>query len=309
MQQDNSEASKAAPATLRPEGICKFALTMNGARLRPIRFSSRSCTERECHNHSFVGEAGCGRWAISQNRKFLWGSEFFWLCGFSAIKEILEYDGPIHQIRRWAQELLRYFFQVFHCPARMMKDIDGLTRLYENPLVATHLQVAFQLYLADHAARPAAYDTAIFHSHNPLKCVSHVSSPVPVTTCTLQADPVTQPCSLTVSAASYPNHALLANIPVHFRPSPTLPIDNPSLEPTSATCTGSHVLLSNRTVASWLSVTPQFGAIPFALDTHSNLFPVASLIVQPKNAFPSTSLCHAALPDSFFVPYSLQQLS
>jgi len=309
MQPDNSDASKAALALLRSEGICQFDLTMNGARLRPIRFGSRSCTERECHYHSFVGEAGCGRWAISQNRKFLWGSEFFWLCDCSAIKEILEYDGPIHQIRRWAQELLGYFFQVFHRPARMMKDVDGLTRLYENPLVATHLQVALQLYLADRAARPAAYDSAVFHSDNPLKCISHVSPPVPVTTCTLRTDHVVQPASpsVTVSAASYPNHALVANLPVRFRPSPTLPIDDPSLEPTSTTCTGSHVLLSNRTVA-WLSVTPQFGAIPFALDTYPNLFPVASLILQP-DSLPSTPLCRAALPNSFFVSYSLQQLS
>ena len=42
----------------------------------PIRFGSCSRTEQECHYNAFVGEAGCGRWAISQKRKFLWGSEF-----------------------------------------------------------------------------------------------------------------------------------------------------------------------------------------------------------------------------------------
>ena len=115
MQPDNSEASKTALAILCYKGICKFDLTMNGACLRSICFGSRRCTEREYHYHSFVGEAGCGRWAISQNRKFLWGSEFFWPCDYSTIKEILKYDGPIHQIRRWAQELLAgCFVQVFH---------------------------------------------------------------------------------------------------------------------------------------------------------------------------------------------------
>ena len=313
MQPDNSDASKAALALLRSEGICTFDLTMNGARLRPIRFGSRSCTERECHYHSFVGEAACGRWAISQNRKFLWGSEFFWMCDCIAIKEILEYDGPIHQIRRWAQELLGYFFQVFHRPARMMKDVDGLTRLYENPLVAQHHKVALQLYLADRAARPAAYDSDLFHSQNPLKCASHFSADatehppsVPATTCILQTD-TTGPTPSSTPAPSYPDHALISNLPVRFRPSPTLSATDPSLAPSSTTCTGSHVLLSNRTVA-WLSVTPQFGAIPLALSTHSNLFPVASVIVQP-DSFPATSPCHAALPNSFFVPYSLSQLS
>ena len=297
MQPDNSDASIAALALLRSEGICKFDLTMNGARLRPIRFGSRSCTERECHFHSFVGEAACGRWGISQNRKFLWGSEFFWLCDCSAVKEILEYVGPIHQIRRWAQELLGYFFQVFHRPARMMRDVDGLTRLYENPLVSQHLHLAHQLYLADRAARPAAYDPAVFHSHNPLKCISHVSP-------TFVLPP---PSSSAPVANSYPLHALITNLPVRFRPSPTLPINDPSLTPSSTTCTGSHVLLSHRTIA-WLSVTPQLGAVPFALASHSALFPVASAIIQPVS-FPATPLCRAALPDSFFVPYSLTQLS
>jgi hypothetical protein len=121
MQPDDSTASVSALALLRAEGICLFDITMKGASLRPVRFGSRGCTEMESHLHSFVGEAGCGRWGISQNRKYLWGSEFFWMCDCSAVCEILEYEGPIHQIRRWAQELLGYHFQVFHRPARMRR--------------------------------------------------------------------------------------------------------------------------------------------------------------------------------------------
>ena len=99
-----------------------------------------------------------------------------------------------------------------------MKDVNSLTRPYKNALVATRLRVALQLYLADRAARPASYDAAaVFHSHNPLKSVSHVTSPVPVTTCTLRADPVAPP-SLTISVASYPNHQAQKNT---FLPSPS----------------------------------------------------------------------------------------
>ncbi len=303
MQPDTSAQSTLALHTLRTTGVCNFDLTMGGARLRPIRFGSRSCTERERHYHSFVGEAGCGRWAISQNRKFLWGSEFFWLCDCSAIKEILEYDGSIHQIRRWAQELLGYFFQVFHRPARMMRDVDGLTRHYDNPLVAQHLRVALQLYLADRDARPAAYAPAVFHSHNPLKCITHVSptTVVPPSPATTHAPTfVSETLPLT---GLYPAHALLSNLPVRFHPSPPPSSADHSFAPA---CTGSHILLSHRTVA-WLSLTPQLGAIAVALATHSALFPVASVIIQP-DSFPATSLCRAALPQSFFVPYSLQQL-
>jgi hypothetical protein len=298
MQPDNSDASRIALALLRSTGECTFDLTMNGARLRPVRFGSRGCTSLEEDYHSFVGETGCGRWSISQNRKFLWGSEFFWLCDCSAVKEVLHYDGSIHQIRRWAQELLGYFFQVIHRPARMMRDVDGLTRHYDsNPLVKQHLQVAHQLHLADRAKRPTAYDPAAFYSTNPLKCSAPTSSPSAA-----PSNPAT-PCTPNLSL--YTNRVLLTNLPVRFRPPPDLSITDPTLAPSSANSTGSHLLLSNRTIV-WLSLTPQLGAIPFALSTHSHLFPTASLIIQP-DSFPSTPLCRAALPSSFFVPYSLPQ--
>ena len=64
MQPDDSDSSTAALTLLRSERTCNFDVTMNGARFRPIRFGSRSCTERERQYHSFVGEAGCGRWAM-----------------------------------------------------------------------------------------------------------------------------------------------------------------------------------------------------------------------------------------------------
>jgi hypothetical protein len=84
MQPNESIASQRSLALLCSDGICNF--------------DSHSCTAHERHYYSFIGKAGCGRWAISQNRKFLWGSGLFWLCDCSAIKEILEYEGPIHQI-------------------------------------------------------------------------------------------------------------------------------------------------------------------------------------------------------------------
>jgi hypothetical protein len=193
----------------------------------------------------------------------------------------------------------------------MMRDVDGLAH-FDHPLVAQHLQVALQLYLTDRAARPAACKPALFCSHNPLKCVSQVSpimaAPSPtcsptVTTMVLHPAPLVAP----LVAASYPLHALLTNLPVRFRPLPGIPATDPSIAPSSTTCTGSNLLLSNRTVA-WLFITPQLGAIPFALASHSDLFPVASVVIQPTS-FRSTPLCRAALPDCFFVPYTLSQFS
>ena len=181
MQPANSDKSKLALAKLYATGICDFDVTMGGARLRPVRFGSRRCTEREQHYHSFVDEAGCGRRAISQNRKFLWGAEFFWMCDCSAMKEILEYSGPIHQIRRWAQELLGYHFRIFHRPAHMMRDVEGLNRHFDRPLIEQHFTIALALRSQDETARPAAYDPAAFYSDDPIKCHTGVTATIPPT--------------------------------------------------------------------------------------------------------------------------------
>jgi hypothetical protein len=73
----------------------------------------------------------------------------------------LEYDGPIHQVRRWAQELLGYFFHVVHRPARMVADVDAFTRRY-GPLITSYLGTAFALDLASRTQRPAAYEPSLF---------------------------------------------------------------------------------------------------------------------------------------------------
>ena len=41
---------------------------------------------------------------------------------------MLEYDGSIHQLKRWSQEILAYEFVCIHLPNRMMKDIDSVCR-------------------------------------------------------------------------------------------------------------------------------------------------------------------------------------
>ena len=94
----------------------------------------------------------------------------------------------------------------------------------------------------------------------------------------------------------------MTNLPLRFSPSlgPLLATTCPTIR------TGSHCLLFHRTVA-WLSLTPQFGAIQFALATHSALLPVASIVVQPDLSA-ATLLYKATLPNSSFVSYSLPQL-
>jgi len=163
MQPDDSPQSVAATKLLANEGINKFDEKLDGPRLIPVRFGSRACLDKEKWFHSFVGKGACGRWGISQNRKFLWGTHFYWLCDCAAVKEILEYDGPITMIKRWAQELLGYHFTVVHRLQRMMRDVDSLNRFYGNP-IETYMTIAKMFTDDDKTRQPAAYDKGAFHS-------------------------------------------------------------------------------------------------------------------------------------------------
>ena len=106
MQFDDSAASKDATIKLLETGVYDFDLTLESPRLRPVCFNSRSNRDYEEHYHSFVGETACGRWVIAHLKRYLWGVLFYWMCDCSAVKEILEYNGSSHQLRRWCQELM-----------------------------------------------------------------------------------------------------------------------------------------------------------------------------------------------------------
>ena len=77
-----------------------------------------------------------------------------------SIYNILTYDGPVHALRRWLQELLVYSFTCLHRPNSMMADVDALSRRYD-PLVAEYTAFAAMYRTTDTRTRPAAYcDTA-----------------------------------------------------------------------------------------------------------------------------------------------------
>ena len=141
-------------------GECLFYLSKNGARLKPIAFGSRSCTSVEKSFHYFTGESASGGWSIGQDRRYLWGCHFWWICDCSAIKEVLEHNGTIPMVCRWVQELLYYQFTVVHRFNGMMIDVDSLTQFY-GPFIAIHCMVSTILHRRDITAKPSAYNCSI----------------------------------------------------------------------------------------------------------------------------------------------------
>ena len=49
---------------------------------------------------------------VGKNRKYLWGVHFYWMCDCKAIRDVLEYDGPISMMCQGAKT----FKLPFHYP-------------------------------------------------------------------------------------------------------------------------------------------------------------------------------------------------
>ena len=50
-----------------------------------------------------------------------YGGIFYWICDCIAVREILDYTGSIHQLRRWSRELFGYEFAIIRRATSIMK--------------------------------------------------------------------------------------------------------------------------------------------------------------------------------------------
>ena len=74
--------------------------------------------------------------------------------------KILEYDGPIHCLCQWCQELQGYDFVTFHRPATMMKDVDALNRGPYHRVATTYYAMTTAICTRDSLCNAAAYDSS-----------------------------------------------------------------------------------------------------------------------------------------------------
>jgi hypothetical protein len=162
MQPSDDAVSTAAIKKLVEHGVCDYDKSANSPRLRAVSSGMRKCTEGESHYHSFVGEIAALRWAISKNKLYLWGVTFYVLCDMKSTYRILEYDGPIHSLRRWCQELQCYHFVAFHRPAKMMADVDALNRGPYHRMTTTYYTMVTTIRAYDLQHNAAAYNSTIF---------------------------------------------------------------------------------------------------------------------------------------------------
>ena len=193
-------------------GECRFDCKRSDPRLMPVIFNSCTHLDYEKKYHSSVGDIACGRWAISRLRKYLWGTLFYWICDCNPIKGILEYNGSIHQIKRWSQESLAYEFVVIHRLAAMIQDVDGVSR-YIYPLIHWYTITASRLHVENVTERPFAYSFDVFHSYNNPR---HVTA--------------SDALSISITITTYPFIPILYHTPIKFSTifsiRPVIPIEH-----------------------------------------------------------------------------------
>ena len=278
MQPFDDAASREAAKILETTSEFTFDRLMTGARLQPVRFGSRRCTEMESHYHSFTGEVAAGRYAFAQLRTYLWGAKFYWVCDCSAVSQVTEYLGDIHQLRRWSQELLSYDYVFIHRPNRMMRDVDALSRgrhlddTDATTLINEYESIASAQILQDRTDRKHAYDAATFPG------------------CALRDGPTRNQGVAT--AYKHDPAVTLVCLPVCF--GPTI-VQSKSIAAASVVLRAVDRLVETRATLAWVSVDSRTGSIPWSLQAN---YPAASqmALLCANSDMTSHMVCSSLFP-------------
>ena len=71
------------------------------------------------------------------------------MCDMKSIDKIIEYLGPIHELRRWSQKLMAYDLVAVNRPDYMMKDVNALNRGPYHTVIHTYSIIPKELYDQD----------------------------------------------------------------------------------------------------------------------------------------------------------------
>ena len=147
------------------------------------------------------------------------GHYFFWLCDCNAIKEIIEYNSSIHQLKKWTQQLLAYEFVIIHRVAPMIKDVDSVSRCVDS-LVHQHNTTNIRLHTEVVTKRPSAYSFNVF-----IRC----TNPRHVTAANALSFSITTSSITSISTLYHSPIKFSPVFPISLIPSIILPDPNPRI--------------------------------------------------------------------------------
>ncbi|MGH7955188.1 MAG: hypothetical protein ACREOZ_04430, partial [Gloeomargaritales cyanobacterium] len=190
----------------------------------------------------------------------------------SATKQLFEYEGNIHMVRRWAQEMLGYHFTILHRPERMMKDVDGLSRFYD-PLLVDYDTHAYTLREQSMSAHPKSYVPTDLSDLNrsyqipttPSAPSSHRSTP-----------------TITVNCLTF------QSLPKRLR------TDQPNHQGMEEEASTILTTIAKSHIVQWLSVTPGLPTIPLQLT--SQLSPLTFDLAILEQDTKIASMCNILIP-------------
>lgn len=96
----------------------------------------------------------------------------------TSTSKILEYEGPIHIMRRWCQDLMAYDFTPLHRTCNMMKDVDAMNRGPYHKIMNDYECMSQVMRQQDFASNPLAccdktFNTIIAQGSYSLKKLPH----------------------------------------------------------------------------------------------------------------------------------------
>ena len=112
------------------------------------------------------------------------GARFYYLCDCKPVSEILEYDGDVAMVSRWAQELLGYHFSVVHHLAYMLINGSSLTWRF-GTITGQYIQVVSLLAHYDKIRRPDSYTSSLATTTNVTKIpidTANITLEIPILT-------------------------------------------------------------------------------------------------------------------------------
>ena len=102
------------------------------------------------------------------------GSHFYWMCNWTTIKEVLDYDGSIVKVYWWVHTIISYPFNAVHIFRRMMVNIDALACRFGR-LIAIYYVIPYIFAKRDQLHRPTTYSATSFRFITTTKFASNLN--------------------------------------------------------------------------------------------------------------------------------------
>jgi hypothetical protein len=213
-QPEDTEESIEAMKAKDAGGECKFELTLNGPRLLPCSFGSRTCQNNEKFLHSYVGEAKAMQFGYHRNYHLLYARPFTHIGDCLGSKYILFYTGNNHIILRLQLEFMGWWMTTVHRNRNMNIAADYFSYLGADVCIDPLLNQYMKLADKERKTNPPAATGSTLEDENLPNFRGKRNQPPP------EELHNTAPCGLLISHTPIACQSV-TNVPIRFHSEPS----------------------------------------------------------------------------------------